>query len=124
MSDIEVCYNVGLEPCNPATITNERLHHCIANTEDGARVNSNQATEGFCENDRQCAFFDVSVFNPLTQTNCSLLPSTLYRRHEQVKKGACDQRFREVEHGCFSSLILSASGVMGPIAKLKWFTIS
>jgi len=49
----------------------------------------------------------------------SLPPSTCYRRHEQEKKGAYDQYFREVEHGCFLLLILSASGG-GPTAKMAY----
>jgi len=60
------------------------------------------------------------VFNPLTHAYCSLLPFILYRRHEQVKKRGYDQCFREVEHGCFSPLILSASGGMGPISKVVY----
>ena len=49
----------------------------------------------------------------------SLPPSTCYRRHEQEKKGDYDQCFREVEHGCFLPLVLSASGG-GPTAKMAY----
>ena len=58
----DVCHNVGVEP-TLQPITDERLHHSTANTEDGARVDIK--AQGFWENDRQCAFFDVRVFNPL-----------------------------------------------------------
>ena len=43
-----------------------------------------------------------------------------YRRHEQEKKRAYDQRIREVEHGCFSPLVFSATGGMGPTAKVVY----
>ena len=115
MSD--VCHNVGLEP-TLQPITEERLHHSTANTEDGARVDIK--AQGFWENDRQCAFFDVRVFNPLAHSYRSLPLSTCYRRHEQEKKRAYDQRIREVEHGCFSPLIFSVSGGMGPTAKVVY----
>ena len=112
-----VCHNVGLEP-TLQPITEERLHHSTANTEDGARVDIK--AQGFWENDRQCAFFDVRVFNPLAHSYCSLPLSTCYRRHEQEKKRTYDQRIREVEHGCFSPLIFSVSGGMGPTAKVVY----
>ena len=51
--------------------------------------------------------------------NHSLPPSTCYRRHEQEKIGAYDQCFREVEHGCFLPLVLSAPGG-GPTAKMAY----
>ena len=113
MSD--VCHNVGLEP-TLQPITDERLHHSTANTEDGARVDSK--AQGFWENDRQCAFFDVRVFNPLAHTYRSLPLPTCYRRHEQEKKRAYDQHIREVEHGCFSPRFLSIRwyGTPSPIA--------
>jgi len=55
MSD--VCHNVGLEPILQP-ITNERLHHSTANTEDGARVDIK--AQGFGEND-SVFFIDVRI---------------------------------------------------------------
>ena len=102
MSD--VCHDVGVEPALQP-ITNERLHHSTTNTKDGACVNIK--AQGFWENDRQCAFFDDRVFNPLAHTYRSLPLTTCHRRHEQEKKRAYDQRTREVEHGCFSPRLFS-----------------
>jgi hypothetical protein len=42
------------------------------------------------------------------------------RRHKQEKKRAYDQRIREVEHGCFSPLVFSVSGGMGPAANVVY----
>jgi len=61
MSD--VCHNVGLEAILQ-TITNDRLHHSTANTEDGAHVDIKAL--GFSENDRQFAFFDVRLCKHLS----------------------------------------------------------
>ena len=97
MSDVG--HNVGLEPILQP-ITSERLHHSTANTEDGGRVDIKAL--GFSEDD--------NVHFLCAHTYHSLPPSTCYRRHEQEKKGAYDQRFREVERGCFLPLVLSASG--------------
>ena len=76
--------------------------------------------QGFWGNDGQCAFFDVRVFNPFAHTYRNLPLTTCYRRNEQEKRRAYDQRVREIEHGCFSPLVFSASGGMGPTAKVVY----
>ena len=43
-------------------MTEEQLTHRTANREDGARLDI--VAENFWGRDRQCAFFDVRVFNP------------------------------------------------------------
>ena len=115
MSD--VCHNVGIEP--PLQhITSETMSYRTANVEEGARLDIK--AQGFWGNDRQCAFFDVRVFNPLAHTYHFLPMATCYRRNEQEKRKAYDQRVREVEHGCFSPLVFSVSGGMGPTAKVVY----
>ena len=64
--------------------------------------------------------FDVRVFNSLAHTYRCLPLATCYRRHEQEKRRAYDRRIREVDHGCFSPLVFSASGGMGPTAKVVY----
>ena len=115
MSD--VCHNVGIEP--PLQhISSETTSLRTANVEEGAHLDIK--AQGFGGNDRQCAFFDVWFFNPLTHNYHSLPLTTCYRRNEQEKRRAYDQRVREVEHGCFSPLVFSASGGMGPTAKVVY----
>ena len=49
--------------------------------------------------------FDVRVFNPHTPSNRHTDPQTVYRKHEQQKKQAYEQRNCEIEHaspGMFS----------------------
>ena len=115
MSD--VCHNVGIEP--PLQhITSETMSYRTANVEEGARLDIK--AQGFWVNNRQCAFFDVRVFNPLAPTYHSLPMATCYRRNEQEKRRAYDQRVRDLEHGCFSPLVFSVSGGMGPTAKVVY----
>ena len=61
----EVCHNVGTEP-SLQPVTEEQLTHRTANREDGARLDI--AAESFWGSDRQRAFFDIRVFNPLAQS--------------------------------------------------------
>ena len=113
----EVCHNVGTEPILQP-ITNECLVHRTANREDGARLDV--AADSFWGNDRQCAFFDVRVFNPHTQSYQNTSLSQCYRKNEQEKKRAYDQRVREIEHGSFSPLIFSTTSGMGTIATVVY----
>ena len=115
MSD--VCHNVGIEPpLQP--LSDESLEYRTANREDGARLDV--MAQGFWASDRQCAFFDVRVFNPFAHSHCNHSLTSCYRRHEQEKRRAYDQRVREIEHGCFSPLVFSTSGGMGPTAKVVY----
>ena len=109
----EVCHNVGIEP-ELQPLTGERFHFRSANVEDSARLDVR--AESFWGPDRQRAFFDVRVFNPLATAYQNLSLASSYRRNEQEKRCAYDQRMREVEHGRFSPLAFSASGGMGPMA--------
>ena len=113
----EVCHNVGTEPILQP-ITNECLVHRTANREDGARLDV--AADSFWGNDRQRAFFDVRVFNPHAQSYQNTSLSQCYRKNEQEKKRAYDQRVREIEHGSFSPLIFSTTGGMGSIATVVY----
>ena len=45
------------------------------------------------------------------------LPSC-YRKHEQDKRRVYEERVREIEHGCFTQLVFSAAGGMGPAAQV------
>ena len=62
------------------------------------------------------AFFDVRVFNPSTPTNRSHQLTANYRRHEQEKRCANEQRVWEVERASFAPLVFAASGGMGKAA--------
>ena len=95
----EVCHKEGIEP-TLQPLSGETMSYQTANSTDGARLDVK--AQGFWGCETQCEFFDVSVFNPLAHSyhNTSLVNS--YRKNEQEKHRAYDQRVREVEHGCFS----------------------
>ena len=117
----EVCHNVSTEP-ELQPLSGELLSHRTANTEDGARLDVK--AQGFWGDRRQCAFFDVRVFNPLAPSNRRLPLPQCFRSHEKEKRRAYDQRVREVEHGSFTPLVFTAMGGMGKAAKVAYGRIA
>ena len=117
----ETCHSVGTEPpLQP--LGDEQLRHRTANRDDGARLDI--VAEDFWRRDRQNAFFDVRVFNPYAPSHRSTTLAQCYRRNEQEKKRAYEERVREIEHGSFSPLVFSTSGGMGPIATVVYKRIA
>ena len=110
----EVCHDVCVEP-TLQPITGETFSNATANSEDGARLDV--AASGFWGGRFERAFFDVRVFNPHAPSNRQPLPSC-YRKHENLKKRAYEQRVREVEHGSFIPLVFSLTGGMGNAASV------
>ena len=106
---IEVCHGVAVEP-TLQTLSGEQMALSSAITTDDARVDI-QAT-GFWGDRRQRAFFDVKVFNPFAKSFRDIPLMKCYKRCEQQKKRAYEERIREVEHGSFTPLIFSAQGGM------------
>ena len=66
-----------------------------------------------CHMGPEVAFFDVRVFYSNTSSNCSTDLSSVYRRHEQVKKREYGHGIKEVGHDVFTPLALSTTGGMG-----------
>ena len=108
----EVCHDVCVEP-HLQPITGENLNGASAITDDGARLGI--ATNGFWGGQREQAFFDVHVFNPHAPSNEQLL-AACYRKHENSKKRAYEQRVQEIEHGSFTPIVLSLAGGLGKAA--------
>ena len=108
----EVCHNVCIEP-TLQPVTGELLSGASAITDDGARLDI--AASGFWGGRYERAFFDVRIFNPHAPSNRQSI-STCYRKHENLKKRAYEQRVREIEHGSFTPLVLSATGGLGNAA--------
>lgn len=102
----EVCHDVCIEP-HLQPVTGEALSGATAISTEGARLDV--AASGFWGGCHERAFFDVRVFNPLAQSNNQPL-ATCYRKHENLKKRAYDQRVWEIEHGTFTPPVLSLSG--------------
>ena len=75
----EVCHGVGIEP-HLQPVTEEQFTHRTANREEGARMDI--VTENFWSRDRQRSFFDVRVFNPLSQAYHNTSLAQCSRRNE------------------------------------------
>ena len=103
----EVCHDVCIEP-ELQPVTNEVLTGSTANSQAGARLDI--AANGVWGGTFEKTYFDVRVFNPHAPSNRHPNPQSVYRKHEQIKKRAYEQRIREVEHATFSPLVLSATG--------------
>ena len=108
----EVCHNVGIEP-TLQPLSGETMNHRTSNITDGARLDVK--AQGFWGCERQCAFFDVRVFNPFAHSYHNVTLANCYKRNEQEKRRAYDQRVREIEHGCFSPLVFSVAGRYGAL---------
>ena len=63
-------------------------------------------------------FFDVRVVYPFASSYRNVQLSTLLKQHENRKKAEYGQRIREIEHGCFSPLVLTTTGVMAKEASV------
>ena len=59
------------------------------------------------------AFFDVRVFNPNAKRYVKQDISKTYELNEKEKKRLYNERIIEIEHGSFTPLVMSATGVMG-----------
>ena len=103
----EVCHDVFIEP-HLQPITGEMLTGASANTEDGARWDI--AANGFWGGRFERTYFDVRVFNPQAPTNRQQSLDSTYKKHERMKIRAYEQRAQEVEHGCFTPLVMSLTG--------------
>ena len=89
-------------------MTDEELTRSTANSQAGARLDI--AANGVWGGTFERTYFDVRVFNPHAPSNRHANLQSVYRKHEQIKKRAYEQRIREVEHTTFSPLVLSATG--------------
>ena len=86
--------------------------------EDNARLDVK--AQGFWGINRQCAYFDVRVFNPYAPTNCNQTIAASYRHHENEKRRAYEKRVVEVEHGSFTPIVMSSTGGWGPSAMIMY----
>ena len=105
----EVCHNVATEPLLQP-LTGETFSHRTAITEPNSR--QNVRARDFWSNG-QDACFDVRVFYPNAPSNRSSTLQAAYKKHENSKKRRYGQRIREVEHGVFTPLVFTTTGVMG-----------
>ena len=103
-----ICTDVESEP-HLQPIQNKSTYTASANTEDNARLDIR--ARGFWRRG-QNAFFDVRVTNAdnISQQNTRL--DSVLKKHETEKKKKYNRRVMEVEHGSFTPLVFTTSGVM------------
>ena len=111
----EVCHNATIEP-PLQSLSGETLQPKSAITTDNARLDIK--ADGFWDCSRQSAFFDVRIFNPTAHSSRNQSLPACYRRHELEKRRLYEDRVIQVEHGCFTPLVFSTSGSMGPSASI------
>ena len=93
------------------------VNHCSMlqlNRKNSARLDV--VARDFWGRNRQIEFFDIRVFNPFAHSYPHSTLSRCYVVNEQEKCCAYDERIHKVERACFSPLVFSASGGMGPSA--------
>ena len=89
-------------------MSSEELSGRTAISTNGARLDI--AMNGFWGGRSERTFLDVRVFNPHAASNRNITIGKCYTKHEKEKKRAYEQRVREIEHACFTPLVMSASG--------------
>ena len=103
-----VGHDVESEP-NLQPVVNKQGYCKTANTADDARLDIR--ARGFWRRG-QNAFFDVRITNAdcLSQQDKSI--KQVLSKHETEKKRSYNKRVMEVEHGSFTPLVFTTSGVM------------
>ena len=98
--------------CEPSLqpVINKEGYKRSAILDDDARLDIR--ARGFWR-DGQNAYFDVRVTNADSASQQNSTLTSILRKHEQAKKRAYNKRVMEVEHGSFTPLIFTTTGVMG-----------
>ena len=103
------CNDVEIEPpLQP--VLNPRNYQPSANISEGARLDVR--ARGFWRNG-QNAFFDVKITNANAKSQRNKPLKTILRNSENAKKACYNQRVIDNEHGTFTPLIFTTTGVMG-----------
>ena len=97
--------------CEPTLqpVINKQGYKASANLEDGARLNFR--ARGFWR-DGQNNYTDVRVTNADCPSQQNSSVKSVLRKHEQEKKLKYNRRVMEVEHGTFTPLVFTTTGVM------------
>ena len=109
----EVCSDVTLEP-NLQRLEGKSLQFATSNREDNVRADIR--ARGFWGSNRQCAFFEVKVFNPNAQSYRWSSLEANYRREEKMKKQMYEERILQMEYGSFTPLVFAPTSGMGKLA--------
>ena len=103
-----VTHDVESEP-QLQPVTNRTGYCRTAVLSDDARLDIR--ARGFWR-EGQNAFFDVRITNPDADSQQNSTITSILKKHEQEKKRGYNRRVMEVEHGTFTPLIFTTTGVM------------
>ena len=106
---LALVHDVESEP-HLQPVINKRGYKPTAKLEDNVRLDVR--ARGFWR-EGQNAFFDVKVTNADCQTHQNKNLKSVLRESEMEKKRFYNRRIMEVEHGTFTPLIFTTTGVMG-----------
>ena len=97
--------------CEPSLhpVLNKNGYQRTANLDDDARLDVR--ARGFWR-EGQNAFFDVRITNADSDSQRNTSIKSVLRSHEMEKKRKYNRRIMEVEHGSFTPLVFTTSGVM------------
>ena len=104
-----VLHDVECEP-HLHPVVNREGYQQSANLDDDARLDIR--ARGFWRNG-QNAYFDVRVTNADSASQRNTTLKSVLRKHENEKKRCYNRRIMEIEHGTFTPLVFTTTGVMG-----------
>ena len=114
----EVCKNVAIEPLL-TPLTGEEVPKS-SNTSNQARADV--SARGLWI-DRQTAFSDVRVFEPLARCHLHHSLPAVHKKNENEKEQEYNQRILQVKHGSFTPLVFSCFGGMSrECSRFFWHT--
>ena len=98
--------------CEPPlqVVTNKQGYQASANLKDEARLDCR--ARGFWRLG-QNGYFDVRVTNADCASQQNSTVKSILQKHEKAKKREYNRRVMEVEHGTFTPLVFTTTGVMG-----------
>ena len=103
-----IVHDVEREP-SLQPVTNKNGYQRSAILDDDARLDIR--ARGFWR-DGQNAYFDIRITNADSDSQRNNPLKSVLRKHEMEKKRNYNRRVMEVEHGSFTPLVFSTSGVM------------
>ena len=105
-----VCKDVLKEP-PLIPLSGEQFSKSSVNTKDDARADISALSFW---RPLEKVYLDVRIFHPNAASYKNLPIESIYRRHEEEKKGSYNERIINVERETFTPLVFSTTGGMAP----------
>ena len=115
-----VVHDVEVEPMLQP-VTNKNGYPATAKLDDGVRLDGR--ARGLWR-DSQNSYVDVVVTNADCASQQEKTVKAVLRKHEKMKKLYYNRRIMEVEHGTFTPLVFTTTGVMGHECSIFYKTLA